>query len=76
MKETFEQGWLARPFKNQFPELSDAEANSLDDCNEAITLLYMCDLITGSQKDVIRQKKMPKLVTKTIAEARKRETTS
>ena len=30
MSETFEQGWAARPFKEQFPELSDKEAERLD----------------------------------------------
>ncbi len=70
MKETFEQGWAARPFKEQFPELIDDEAERLDKINAAITLLSMADLLTFSQTDAIRQKKMPKVVSAAISKAR------
>lgn len=74
MKETFEQGWAARPFKEQFPELSDNEAERLDKINTAITLLSMADLLTFSQTDAIRQKKMPKVVSAAISKARAAKT--
>lgn len=70
MKDTFEQGWSARPFKEQFPELTDIEAQKLDKINTAITLLSMADLLTFSQTDAIRQKKMPKVVSAAISKAR------
>lgn len=40
MSETFEQGWAARPFKEQFPEPSDREADRLDRLNCAIMLFF------------------------------------
>ena len=70
MVTVFEQGWAARPFKEQFPELSDKEAERLDKINAAITLLLMADLLTFSQTDSIRKKKMPKVVSTAIAKAR------
>lgn len=70
MSETFEQGWAARPFKEQFPELTDAAAERLDKINAAITLLSMADCLTFSQTDAVRQKKFPKIVSKAISEAR------
>lgn len=75
MAEIFEQGWSARPFKQQFPELSDSEADLLDKINEAITRLYMADCLTDSQKDMIRQKKFPKLVSSVISKARSSKAT-
>ena len=71
MSETFEQGWGARPFKEQFPELSDDAAERLDKINDAITLLSIADLLTFSQSDAIRKKKMPKVVSAAIVKARK-----
>ena len=62
MSQTFEQGWAARPFKEQFPFLPDREADRLDRLNKAITDMAMADLITGSQLDSIRHKRFPKLV--------------
>lgn len=62
MSRTFEQGWAARPFKEQFPELPDREAARLDRLNAAITDMVMADLLTDSQVAAIRQKKFPKLV--------------
>ena len=62
MSRTFEQGWAARPFKEQFPELPDREAERLDRLNRAITDMVMADLLTPSQSDAIRQKRFPKLV--------------
>lgn len=70
MSETFEQGWAARPFKEQFPELDDADAERLDKINSAITLLSMADMLTFSQTDAIRQKKMPKVVSAAVSKAR------
>lgn len=70
MSETFEQGWAARPFKEQFPELSHKEAKRLDDINAAITLLSIVGILTFGQSDAIRQKKMPKVVSAAIAKAR------
>ena len=70
MSETFEQGWAARPFKKQFPELSDKEAERLDRVNAAITRLSTADILTFVQSEAIRQKKMPKVVSAAIAKAR------
>ena len=71
MKNTFEQGWFARPFKEQFPELTDAEANKLDEVNKAISTLYFDDMLTDSQLDAIRGKKFPRLVSEAVNKARK-----
>lgn len=71
MKITFAQGWSARPFKEQFPELTDLEAQKLDKVNEAITRLYLDDMLTDGQLDTIRDKKFPRLVSKAISQARK-----
>lgn len=70
MSNTFEQGWAARPFKEQFPELSDKSAERLDRLNLAITDMLMADLITCSQGDAIRQKRFPKLVSREVNAAR------
>ena len=71
MKDTFEQGWSARPFKEQFPELTDIEAKKLDEVNKAISTLYFDDMLTHSQLDAIRDKKFPRLVSKVVNQARK-----
>ena len=71
MKITFEQGWSARPFKEQFPELTDIEAQKLDKVNEAISTLYFDDMLTDGQLDTIRDKKFPRLVSEAISQARK-----
>lgn len=68
MKLTFEQGWGARPFKEQFPQLSTATAQRLDDINAAITLLYVRDLITESMMLSARNKKFPKVVAAALRE--------
>ena len=73
MKDTFEQGWSARPFKEQFPELTDAEANKLDEVNKAISTLYFDDMLTDSQLDAIRGKKFPRLVSEAVNKARKKK---
>ena len=62
MSQTLEQGWAARPFKEQFPFLPDMEAERLDRLNKAIMDMVMADLITNSQLDSIRHKRFPKLV--------------
>ena len=71
MKITFEQRWSARPFKEQFPELSDFEAQRLDKVNEGIYRLYFDDMLTDGQLDAIRDKKFPRLVSKAVSQARK-----
>ena len=71
MKVTFEQGWSARPFKEQFPELSDFEAQRLDKVNEGIYRLYFDDMLTDDQLYKIRDKKFPRLVSKVVSQARK-----
>ena len=71
MKVTFEQGWSARPFKEQFPELSDFEAQRLDKVNEGIYRLYFDDMLTDDQLYTIRDKKFPRLVSKVVSQARK-----
>ena len=71
MKITFEQGWSARPFKEQFPELSDFEAQRLDKVNEGIYRLYFDDMLTDGQLDTIRDKKFPRLVSEAVSQARK-----
>ena len=71
MKVTFEQGWSARPFKEQFPELSDFEAQRLDKVNEGIYRLYFDDMLTDDQLYAIRDKKFPRLVSEAVSQARK-----
>ena len=71
MKITFEQRWSARPFKEQFPELTDIEAQKLDKINKAISTLYFDDMLTDSQLAAIRDKKFPRLVSKVVGQARK-----
>ena len=75
MEDIFEQGLAARPFKEQFPELSDIEAQKLDKVNEAITRLYFADLLTDAQLITIRDKKFPNLVLETVSQARKEKGT-
>lgn len=70
MSDTFEQGWGAAPFKEQFPELDDKTADRLDRLNMGIANLYLGGLLTDSQVDAIRQKKFPKVVGKAVREAR------
>ena len=71
MKVTFAQGWTARPFKEQFPELTDTEARRLDKVNEAITRLYLDDMLTDDQVYTIRDEKFPRLVSEAVSQARK-----
>lgn len=70
MSETFEQGWAARPFKEQFPELDDEQAKRLDRLNFSITDLLLSDLLTDSQVRAIREKKFPKVVSEVVRKAR------
>lgn len=74
MSHTCEQGWAARPFKEQFPQLTDAEAGHLDKLNSYITYLRFADMLTDSQADTMRQKKMPRAVGKALDAAAKRAT--
>lgn len=71
MSTTFEQGWAARPFKEQFPQLSDASAERLDAINEAITTVYVGGIATHGWVDQIRKTKFPKIVAEALAEAGK-----
>ena len=71
MKITFAQGWSARPFKEQFPELTDIEAQKLDKVNEAITRLYLDGMLTDEQLYAIRDEKFPCLVSEAVSQARK-----
>lgn len=73
MSRTFEQGWAARPFKEQFPFLPDREAARLDRLNHAITDMAMADLITDSQCQAIRGKRFPKLVSEVVGAYRPKE---
>ena len=73
MKDIFAQGWTARPFKEQFPELTDTEARRLDKVNEAITMLYLDDLLTDEQLYAIRDEKFPRLVSKAVSQARNKK---
>jgi len=66
MAQTFEQGWAARPFAEQFPELEIQQALRLDRLNHAITDLYMAEMLTDSQVKAIREKKFPRVVTKAV----------
>ena len=73
MKITFEQGWSARPFKEQFPELSDFEAQRLDKVNEGIYRLYFDDMLTDDQMYKIRDEKFPRLVSEAVNQARNKK---
>ncbi len=73
MKVTFAQGWTARPFKEQFPELTDTEAQKLDKLNEAIAMLYLDDLLTDEQLYAIRDEKFPRLVSEAVSQARNKK---
>ena len=73
MKITFAQGWSARPFKEQFPELTDIEAQKLDKVNEAITRLYLDDMLTDDQLYAIRDEKFPRLVSKVVSQVRNKK---
>ena len=61
-RRTFEQGWAAKPFKEQFPDMDESAAGRLDEINSAITTLWIGGMITYSQMTTIREKKFPKLV--------------
>ena len=61
-RRTFEQGWAAKPFKEQFPNMDESAAGRLDEINSAITTLLIGGMITYSQMTTIREKKFPKLV--------------
>ena len=68
--ETFEQGWAARPFAEQFPELPADRAAWLDRLNRGITDMLISGLVTDSAADAVRNKKFPKIVSKEVAKAR------
>lgn len=54
--ETFEQGWAARPFAEQFPELPKEASDRLDRLNAAVTDLYLADMLTQSEVERARKK--------------------
>ena len=76
MKDTFGQGWSARPFKEQFPELSDFEVQRLDKVNEGIYRLYFDDMLTDDQLYKIRDEKFPRLVSEAVVQARNKKESS
>ena len=69
--ETFEQGWSARPFAEQFPELPADRAAWLDRLNKGITDMRLSGLMTDSAVDAARSKKFPKIVSQELAKARR-----
>ena len=69
--DTFEQGWAARPFKEQFPELSNKDATHLDQLNHAVTNMLLADLITSTHAQAIRMKRFPRVVSRLVTLARK-----
>ena len=69
--ETFEQGWAARPFAEQFPELPADRAAWLDRLNVGITDMLLSGLMTDSAADAARNKKFPKIVSQELAKARR-----
>jgi hypothetical protein len=69
MKNTFEQGWASKPFREQFPNLTNKEAERLDRLNHAITDMFLNDLITDSQMRKIRMERFPKVVKKALDKA-------
>lgn len=66
--ETFEQGWAARPFAEQFPELPKEASDRLDRLNAAVTDLYLADMLTQSEVDRAR-KKFGRVVGRELAKA-------
>ena len=69
--ETFEQGWAARPFAEQFPELPAGRAAWLDRLNRSLTDVYLSGLMTDSAANAARNKKFPKIVSQELAKARR-----
>lgn len=68
---TFEQGWGARPFKEQFPQLDDEDAAKLDEINGAITLLFAHGVLTYSMTSNARSR-LPRVVAEALRNARPR----
>ena len=68
--ETFDQGWAARPFAEQFPELPADRAAWLDRLNMGITDMLLSGLMTESAVAAARSRKFPKLVSKELRKAR------
>ena len=50
MSHIVEMGWAAPKIKEQFPQLSDAEANRLQMDSDSITHLSMRGIITRGEK--------------------------
>lgn len=69
--ETFEQGWAALPFAEQFPELPAGRAAWLDRLNRSLTDVCLNGLITDSAADAARNKKFPKIVSQELEKARR-----
>lgn len=69
---TFEQGWAARPFKEQFPEMDIRDAEHLDRLNHSITDMLLSGLLTDSQVRDIRQKKFPRVVSGYVSKIKKK----
>lgn len=63
---SFELGWDAPSFKEQFPELSDYDAAHFDLDNDAITRLRIRGYLTDSARDAAI-KKIGKAIKKSLA---------
>jgi hypothetical protein len=66
MSRMLEQGWAARPFSEQFPELTNDDAKRLDNLNAAVTDLSISNLLTPTEYEKIRRNRFPKLVKKLL----------
>lgn len=53
---SFELGWSARPFKEQFPQLSDNEAMLFDEDNKALLRLRVRGYLTEKARDAVVKK--------------------
>lgn len=53
---SFELGLMARPFKEQFPKLTDHQAHQYDEDNKALMRLRMRGYLTDSARDVVVKK--------------------
>lgn len=72
---TFEQGWTARPFKQQFPQLDTLAADTLDRLNMAIVELYMREMLTDAEVLKIRTKRFPRVVAEVLSTQSERRRT-
>lgn len=64
-KNTFDFGWGAPPMKEQFPEMSDHDAEHFDKDNQALTRLRIRGYLTDSARDAAL-KKIGKAIAKSL----------